>query len=185
MEKFIITEEMLKNARSYVPIEEKAQFIGETASRCFDRININSGSEIALPPMYSESTFLKSRYMMAALLKLYFGIDYKTESEDSPWLISYEDYDYYAGSHMMNQLERMKSNAKLRDKCFDLMSDYKDLERKLNAEVFGFMHAMNDILGRTSALVSQLVTPELTQELINTLNAMADEVATGALAPAT
>ena len=48
----------------------------------------------------------------------------------------------------MNQLERMKGNAELRDKVFDILRDYRDLEKRLSTAVYNAMQVMNDPANR-------------------------------------
>lgn len=163
-------EKLIENAQTYLPMREKTAFVNFCAERCFDKLNITaaSGAETisTMPPMWKENTELKARYIMGALLKLYLKQDVQTEENDK-WLLTEAEYDKWGEMHILNQIERMKSNAAMRDKCFDLMQDYKTLEKMLNTEVYGLMQVMNDPVSRIIAQLQASTTPE------NMKNAMA------------
>lgn len=156
-------EKIMQNAESYVPIRKKAEFVKYCAERCFDKLNITatSGNDTlsAMPPMWKENSELKARYMMGGLLKLYLKQEAQTDENDE-WLLTEQEYDRWAAAHILNQIERMKSNASLRDKCFDLLQDYKTLEKMLNTEVYGLIRAMNDSVSRIIAQIQASTTPE-------------------------
>ena len=156
-------EKIMQEAEAYVPISKKAEFVNYCAERCFDKLNITaaSGNDAlsAMPPMWKENPELKARYMMGGLLKLYLKQEAQTDENDE-WLLTEQEYDRWAAAHILNQIERMKSNASLRDKCFDLLQDYKTLEKMLNTEVYGLIRAMNDSVSRIIAQIQASTTPE-------------------------
>ena len=156
-------EKIMQEAEAYVPISKKAEFVKYCAERCFDKLNITatSGNDTlsAMPPMWKENSELKARYMMGGLLKLYLKQEAQTDENDE-WLLTEQEYDRWAAAHILNQIERMKSNASLRDKCFDLLQDYKTLEKMLNTEVYGLIRAMNDSVSRIIAQIQASTTPE-------------------------
>ena len=71
-----------------------------------------------------------------------------------------KDYDRYASSHILNQLERFKSNAELKDKVFDLLNDYRDFKKILDTEIFNEKEVRNDSVERLSAAISIVSNPE-------------------------
>ena len=166
-----ITKEMLKNARDYVPLAEKEAWVAANAPRCFDRLAITADDE-PVPPMYMVNTGLKSRYLMAALVRLYFG----NESADGDeWLMPEAEYDRWAGSHVFNQLERWKHDNDLKYKAYDLIADYKDLEKRFSAQISSLLAVQNDPVIRQMeytatqmkdlpALLEQLKALQETQE---------------------
>lgn len=167
-ETFILTKDMLLGARTYLPLAEKTAFVNENAPKCFDRLQI-SADEGAMPPMYMENTALKSRYLMFALVAKYFGFTLDTERENGEpsALLTEAEYDEYAGGHIFSQIERFKSDAALRDRCFDLLNDYRDLERRMNAQIAGLLAVQNDPVMRQSMLMRADVValPGLMEEL--------------------
>lgn len=143
MERITITKDMLLAARDYAPEEEKEAFLGVLANRCFDRLKISVPDKDAdeYPPMYKVNTGLKARYLMGALLIFY--LDAKFE-EETDHLMTVAEYDRWAGSHVLNQIERWKADRDVKDKCFDLLEDYRALERRFSAEINALLAVQND-----------------------------------------
>lgn len=164
-ERIEITKEMLGKARDYVPLDEKETWVSRIAEKCFSRLQITHGDE-PLPPMYMVNVGLKNRYMMAALAKMYFGVRYAQDMDD-PDKMSVEGYDLWAGSHVLGQIDRWKHDAELRDKCYDLLADYKDLDKMLATQINGLLNVQNDSVVRqaqyTAAQMKDL--PNLLKQL--------------------
>lgn len=145
MEKLIITKEMMEAARDYLTNAEKEAFVAEYAARCFDKLAITGTDGEPAPDMYMVNSGLKARYLMGAFAALYFGISFKGDETGE---MSEEEYDQWAGSHVLNQVERWKRDAALRDKCYDLLADFKDLEKRLSTQINGLLNVMNDAVLR-------------------------------------
>ncbi len=148
MDKIVITKEMLLAARDYVEQGVKEAWCKDNAGKVFDRLAITADDE-PVPPMYMLNAGLKARYLMAAFAAFYLKQDYEALESDNA-LMSVEEYDRWAGSHALNQIERWKQDRELRDKCFDLLSDYKDLEKQFSVQINGMLAAMNDTVIRQS-----------------------------------
>lgn len=164
MEYVKLTEQDVKKANTYVPLAAKIAFVEYAAERCFDRMNVtmNDGGGLDLPmaPMYKENMGLKSRYLMGALVKGYLGKDYEPVEKDE-WLMAQDDYDRWAGGHVFNQLERMKGcGGQVREVIFDLLADYRDLEKRLTAEIRGMLGVMNEPVNRILTTMQSQTTPE-------------------------
>lgn len=163
----VLTEEdVLTLAKAYAPHVEKTTFVDSAAVRCFDRMELTTEDGNAVPPMWKENSGRKARYMTAALAGIYLRI--LPEREDDPWELTDEEYDALAESQLVSQLERMKKGTKnpaVRDKIYDLLADYRFLERLLNAECYGLLNAMNDTVSRLQSLMSSAVTPEAIRAL--------------------
>lgn len=165
MEKILITELDLKSARSYVPVAEKEEFVEHCYQRCFSKVQINLGDDEngAMPNMYMENAFAKSKFLMSALVAMYLGKEKELETVDGdPWLMTDRQFDLWAGSHVLGQIERMKKKAPqdLQDKVFDLLRDYKDLERRLSAAIYHGLVVENDPVNRLFLKLSMDSTPE-------------------------
>ena len=162
IQKVYITENDLRNANTYVPLMEKVAFVDACATGCFDRLTITPDGSIgaALPYMYKENSQIKSRFLMGALVKLYLGKDFEPV-EGTEFLMSADDYDRWAGAHIFNQIERMKGKGvELRDIAFDLLHDFKDLEKRMNGEIYGLLQAQNDVVSRFQILLTAQTSPE-------------------------
>ena len=177
-EKITLTSEMMERARDYVPLAEKEAWCAENAPRVFDKLAITADGE-TMPPMYMVNAGLKSRYLMGALTKLYFGVettqsfavtapvkDAEGDGKDE-WLMSEADYDRWAGSHVFNQLERMKRDAWHKIKAFDLLADYRDLEKRFSTQISGLLAVQNDPVIRQNELSTAVVKelPQIMQAL--------------------
>ena len=164
----VLTEETIRDkARSYVPMAEKEAFVRAVCDNCFDRIAIGSGNGEDVPPMWKENGFIKARYLAGALVKLYFGLEYATEAGEE-WLPTTEEYDRIMALCPMNQIERIRKSSKdaaVRDKCYDLIYDFKALERLLTGEIAGMRPAANDVLSRFNRMIEAQTTPEAFEKL--------------------
>ena len=160
-----ITKEMLTAAKDYVPISVKGEWVQEVAERCFDRLSITYGEE-QMPPMYAINTEVKSRYLMGFFVQNYLGI-LGGEVTSEPWLMPEEEYDAWAGSHIFGQIDRWKHDAEVRDKCYDLMADYKDLEKRLSSRISGMLAVQNDpVIRQTQDMAKQMESlPALLEQL--------------------
>lgn len=172
-----ITNQMLLDAKTYLPLAEKIAFVEKAAARCQNLVRITGESETqtnALPSMHMENTERKMRYMMYALLHYYLGIE-ELDTEADGMLLSMGEYDEYAKDHPLNQIERKKQNAEVREVCFDLMHDYRVLEKMLNAEVYGMLQVQNDPVSRWLSYQQNTMTPEYMQALAGELKDTQDQ----------
>lgn len=171
MEKIVVTKEKLMQMPDYVPLLEKMEFVKEAADLCFDRVElkIDGGLDsMPMPPLYKENTAIKSCVLMSAYAKLYLGEPY--EFEKNQWLMTEADYDRFAASHIMNQIERLKRyDGEVRDKAFDVIADMRDLEKRLNTEVYGLTQVMNEPVTRIIMALQQQTTPEAVSGALNEL----------------
>lgn len=171
MEKIVITKEKLMQMPDYVSLREKMQFVKEAADLCFDRVElkIDGGLEsMPMPPLYKENMAIKSRVLMAAYAKFYLGEAF--EPEKNAWIMSTTDYDRFAASHIMNQIERLKRyDGDVRDKAFDVVADMRDLEKRLNTEIYGLTQVMNEPVTRIIMALQQQTTPEAVSGALNEL----------------
>lgn len=163
----VLTEEdVLTLATAYAPCAAKTAFVDSVAARCFDRLELTTEEGDTVPPMWKENAGRKAKYMTAALAGIYLRI--LPERENAPWELTDEEYDALAESQLVSQLERIKKatrNPAVRDKIYDLLADYRFLERLLNAECYGLLNAMNDTVSRLKSLLTASVTPEAIQAL--------------------
>lgn len=163
--KIVISLETLAAARDYVPLAEKEAWVAENAPKCFDRLAITADGE-AQPPMYMVNTGLKSRFLMGALARLYFGQQIDAE-DDGGWLMSAAQYDAWAGSHVFNQLERWKRDSEGKARAYDITADFKDLEKRFSTQISGLLAVQNDPVIRQNEVTANMVKqmPGLIEEL--------------------
>lgn len=160
-----ITKDFLTAACDYIPLKEKEAWTQINAPKCFDKLAITADDE-AMPPMYSVNTGLKSRYLMGAFVKYYLQTEYEAEASDEA-LMTEAEYDRWAGSHVWNQIERWKRDFDVRDKCFDIITDYKDLEKRFGAQLISLLNVQNDAVIRQSEMMTASMKdlPQLLEQL--------------------
>lgn len=174
MDSYVLSKENILKANTYIPLRSKEGFITLVAANCFQKVELDNGL-IELPPMYVEDSAKKSRYLMAALVRLYISSPVEHE-EDDEWLMSYEEYDKWASGHVLNQIERFKSDAECKQICFDILHDYKDLEKKLNCELHSMIDIMNEPSYRILSGIAHSITPEVMQKALGELQNAANEI---------
>ena len=164
MEKYELTKKTIMEARTYLPLAEKMEFLSN-AQNCFDRLRITDGKE-EMPPMWKENAGLKARYLMRVLLVNYLGISCEEESD---YLITEAEYDKYAGSHIIMQIERFKRDADkdARDTAYDLLSDYFHLEKSFQSEINALLGVQNDSIIRQQQMTKEAVAllPSIIEQL--------------------
>lgn len=185
MGKIIITEEILKNARDYIPYAEKKRFLDDCAGRCFDRLEISADGGaglVAMPPMYKKNPFLVRRYMTAAVVMLYLQLPCApADRKKDAWMISLDKYDEIAASHIFNQLDRLKSKVSsqvYKDKIFDMIADYRELEKMMNDEIYALLQVMNEPITRMLASIQLTATPDSLRSAAEQLKNVRDELET-------
>lgn len=170
--KITLTPNNILNAVTYVPVMEKIRFVNAVANNCVEAVNVvmnkSEDETIPLPPYSKENIDKKSRYLMGALLKYYLNLEY--EPTEDEFLMSADEYDNYASSHIYNQLERMKSHsAEVRNIIFDILADLRDIERRLNAEIHTTIGAQNDVGTRLMIMIQMQSSPEALQNSLEAL----------------
>ena len=152
--------------KTYLPLAEKQEIAREIAECCILQYKtaVEMNGEVMYEPVVcAEDVAARWRCMMGVLLYC-LGIDFEPV-QGHKWLMAQDDYDRAAEKHPLNVLERMKASAAARDKVFDLLRDYKELDRLVSAEISARLAALNDLLPRTLSLLMQSVTPEAIQTL--------------------
>lgn len=156
-EKFVLKEEMLKDAVTYMPLEAKAQYALEIAKNCVKPKKTAMQNEqgiLPLPTLFFVDSALKKILIGNVFIGFYLNIEIK--NNDNPA----ETYDYFFGDHLFNQLERFKTNAELKEKVFDIIADFKEFKQFVDTEIQNEIANNNDPLGRLSATMMLLGTPE-------------------------
>ena len=163
--KIKLSKETLLAATDYIPNAIKESWVADTAPKCFDRLAITVDNE-TMPEMYMVNTGLKSRYLMTALVSLYFGHEYEADDTDES-LISEQAYDKWAGSHIFCEIDRWKHDNELRDKCFDLLYDFHDLEKRLSSQIASLLNVQNDSVLRQSRYMENQMKqlPQIIEQL--------------------
>lgn len=177
---FKVTKEMLKNAITYMPLSIKKDVSKQIAGLCLvdidtDEQNKIGESIISLPHLKGEDLALKSILMLNTLIGFYFDQDLPDTDENGEELDSFKKYDEYAGGHLLNQIERFKSDPEVKDIVFDLMSDYKEFKKMVDTELYNMKANANDPIPRFSAAVAVLGAPETMATIVEEIKKIGEE----------
>lgn len=173
--RFELTEDMMRKAESYLSLSAKEAIVQTVLPGCVKRIfdydyekDAYQTKEDDLPttmPMYGEDTAFKSRVVMGTVLHFYLGIDIGENLSIEP-----DVYDLYAGSHIMNQIERYKANPELKSKSFDMLADIRDFEKRLNCAVYSLLQLKNDVGGRVLNALGVMMSQDALENVIRATN---------------
>lgn len=144
MAKITITAEDIRNAADYVSIEQKQSATQWMTTFCVEQFRSpNDGKPLALPPVYKENRMTRQMFLMGVLAHLYlkktcqwqkvrFEANDGTVEKPVSLMMDADEYNDWAESHVLNQLERLKKQkGETADKVFDLLEDYKLFEHML------------------------------------------------------
>lgn len=182
-----ITEQDILNAATYVGISTKENYVRAIAYICLEPVEVQYDGQ-ALPTMFRENKKIKAQYLMgtlATLLQKGFESEHLTTGEELTGCMTEAEYDMWAGSHVMNQLERLKKgkNSEVVNRLFDLLYDYKAFEMMLTGAIKDELEVRNDPFNRAmewfslsaaDAAVNEMVSGEL-RRIINNAKGETDE----------
>ena len=177
---FNISKKMMRNAVTYMPVAAKRDLAKDIARLCVEGQDVaerNKPGEslLAFPPMLAEDIALKNMLLLNTLLGHYFKVDIPENDEEGKPLDSFLRHDYYAGGHILNQIERFKSDDEFRSKAFNILADYKEFKKMVDTEIFNLKERNNDVLARFVAAIQIYSDPKVIKELMEKLFAAGDE----------
>lgn len=183
-----ITEEDVLGADTYLPLSSKEQVTRTMAVLMVEPVRINTSGEDSLPLMVRENRKLRQQFQMgvlAAKLHREYPVQMvRVRTKDGSviekplaWVMDEDEYDLWASSHVMNQLERMKKCGKpdVVNKLFDLLYDCKSIELMLSGAIHDELEQQNDIFNRameyftvsaSQAALNALATDEVREALV-------------------
>lgn len=164
IEFFELTREHMEKAQTYMPLESKIELANFIANLCLRPMPIANAEifkedEVYVPQLVEEDLAVKNIVMTSILLSHYFFIDMELngEMEGSD---AFALYDKYAGGHLLNQIERFKSDKELKNKAFDIAEDWREFKKIVDTKIYNVKQNANDPLARMATLITLLGTPE-------------------------
>lgn len=153
-----ITEQDILNAADYINIGVKEEFTRAVAFVCLEPVEVQYDGA-SLPTMFRENKKIKAQYLMGTLATLMgkpFEAQKLKSGEELSGCMSEDDYNLWASSHVMNQLERMKKSGSKTavNKLFDLLYDYKAFEMMLTGAIKDELEVRNDPFNRAMQFFS-------------------------------
>ena len=181
---FIITEEMVNRAESYMPLARKVALAKTIAPDCIYTAEITTqtleaNKVLALPQICLENILTKQLYLMQIFLTEYLHIELPKGEDGKELEFSTEIYDNFARNHPLNQLERLKTNPVVKDKVFDIIADYKEFKKLLDIEIYNLRLARNDAWERALAGIGVITTPDAIQKMQAELEKLNATIAKG------
>ena len=131
VENLIITKEMMVNAKTYMPLSLKEEIAHTIAVQSIQPMktaeqNRPADTLISLPQMSGENLAVRAACLVNTFLGFYFDIEIE-QSENF-----YTEYDRLAGAHLLNQIERFKTDKDVKDKAYDLLADYREFVKMVD-----------------------------------------------------
>lgn len=158
--KIVITPEIVKNATDYIPMMKKQEMAETIAQKCIVKVLMkytekgDGTDSVPMPDRYQEYHMYTKLYLMGVLAHEYLHIPYEGDGTGKE-IIDYENlkmpanvYDQWGESHVLNQLEQMKTDREMREKVFDLLNDFKDFRWMLAHEIDILLGHNNDVVTR-------------------------------------
>lgn len=173
-----INAKNIEAAVDYVPLRKKEEFCEFAAQRCLERLTMSVGGSF-VPDLYREDISTKQRFLMGFFIKEYLGLPFDPVKDGGGWLLAQDDYDRFAGKHILNCMERLKADPNVRGKVFDILQDYKEVEKRLNTEIYAILQTQNDLCARLKILVMDMfktATPEDIEKSLKELNQTKDDI---------
>lgn len=167
----ISADDLKEKVNTYVSLLAKTEWVSIVSDACLDRADLSYMDE-ALPSMYMENMDRKSRFLLGFFLRLYLNWNWEHEQDETDadeWLVPYDVYDKWMRGHIFAQIEKFKSDKDVKDICFNLLAEYKDVERRLNNEIYGKLQVKNDPVTRQIMQQQMSVTPEAIERLFDGL----------------
>lgn len=178
--KIVITPEIVKSATDYIPLMKKQEMAETIAQKCIVKVLMkytekgDGTDSVPMPDRYQEYHMYTNLYLMGVLAHEYLHIPYEGDGTGKE-IIDYENlkmpanvYDQWGASHVLNQLEQMKTDRELREKVFDLLNDYKDFRWMLAHEIDILLGHNNDVVTRMMQAIGTSIkemTADSMQEL--------------------
>lgn len=177
---FKLTKEHMLKAITYMPLSYKVTVAKQIANICLEDIDTDEQNKIgesliALPHLKGEDLAKKSMLLTNTLLGYYFDLDLPQTNADGTEVDPYERYDYYCGAHLLNQIERFKSDPDVKDIAFDLISDYKEFKKIVDTELYNAKSNANDPIPRFSAAVAVLTSPDSISAIVDEIKKLGEQ----------
>lgn len=180
MPKFIITPELMKAAKDYMPMIDKIALSKQIAELCmrdvpYDESDNDKQSAIdtAMRIKYEDAA-LETVLLMSTLLNFYFGIEIETGKDE---LQNMKSFDYYASAYPISQITRYQKSTDedIKNKAFNIIGDFKEFKKLVGAEIYNMRTVANDTIARALSAISALAENDAIWELVTQSVTSTDE----------
>ena len=175
----IITVNDIQNAKDYIPVVERQELIEKIAPKCIVKVRtsyIPTGAteSVPIPDRFQEYGMLTSLYLMGVLAVKYLNKEF--EGCDESLQMPANLYDEWAGSHVLSQIEAMRSDKTVHDKACHLLQDFYAFRTALYREIETNLGHQNDIVWRLLDAFKGIITENVTEALQGNLEAKEEEL---------
>ncbi len=167
--------EDVKNAKSYLPLLHKQALAEALSDGCIeDSIPVFDG----IPPRKQRNIIGQKLVLCAVLCGIYLGLyDVSSLYNDEPsFSFSLLDYDQFASVPFQLEAMRRSKSTEIRKKAEEILSDFAEFQKLLNATVDNKIAAYNDPCARLMQILSAQVTPESVQDAVQQLEGIKSEL---------
>lgn len=175
-----ITQDMLRNANTYIPLMEKENLAKQVAEKCVMPVSIGyrvKGQSVlySMPSKAQEIPSMTNLCLMGIFASRYLkqGGDWADDIQMPANL-----YDEWGQSHVMNQTERLKTDKTVSHIVYDILHDYKELRWMVRQAIDTKLQQENDVVCRMHQIlkddifgISEL-TPDMLAEALRSLEGM-------------
>lgn len=173
-----ITKEMIENAVTYIPFAVKTLLADAISEWCVEETPVEVEGDTPFPPIYKEKRAARQLFMYGILARAYLQQDFETKTvtlvdkdkkvvgeENVDYFMSDEAYDEWCESHVFNQLERLKKDKEVANTVYDLLYDYKALDKMVSDAIKDNLAKKNDVCTRLCAMISMQSSEEYLHQL--------------------
>lgn len=168
MSKVTITTDMIQNANTYIPLVERQELIEQIARECVVKVRMSfvptgETEKKPLPDRFQENRIATCQFLMGVLAIKYLKqqTDWDKESLKMPANI----YDDWAGSHVLRQIEGMRSDKTVQTQAADILQDFRDFRSSLYQEINVLLAHNNDIVWRLLDALNGMTAGEMTDTM--------------------
>lgn len=169
--------ESLKKADTYIPLARKSAIVRVLAPGCIEAVDMRLESDKAgvqpMPTRWQESPLGKRLTLSYVLAGVYLHkIDVQGLYQKEPTFdFTARQYDIF--SQLLSQLEVFKRDrgpeSEVKAIAAAILSDYREFEKLLNAEIFNLLQDKNDICSRMVEMFLMQTSPEAIQNATEAL----------------
>ena len=181
----VIREKDIEQARDYMPVAIKEQVARLLAALCIEEVpNPASSKAQPLPDLVRENRRMRQQCLYGVFAQwymnkseelqmfAYYDRDGEKHEEKANYCMDADATDKWAGSHVFNQMERLKrSKTYISEKTYNIMYDYKMFENMLLGAISDEIRGRNDPALRMVQLMNMQATPEDIKKVVDAMEA--------------
>lgn len=167
-DRIVITTEILEKSKDYIPLLERQSLLESIAQKCISKVKMDvrlSGERemVSMPERYQENRVMTKMCLMGVLALKYLQMEY--DGSDHELQMPANLYDHWASSHIINQIEKMRSDKTVGEKAYRLLRDYREFCSDLYREIETLLGHHNDVVYRVMDAMNASVKRSIYENL--------------------